>query len=330
MSRFASHQKTLVIALLLAVLTAVCWWMQPQFLGEMNIGLVLKYAGLFGIITLGVSFVIATGGIDLSIGSWIGCTAVLTPVLVKEYGMGAAGAIAVVLGLSVLAGLVHGLLVTKLRLQPFLVTLCGLFIYRGLARVAGGDRQQLLPESLLWVKKSLIEGRIVASLPVPAVFVLLVFLCVCGAVFINKTVWGRHLLATGRNEQAARFSGVNTAAVRILAFVICSVLAGLSGLLWLAEVGFAQGSSTGSFYELWAIAGAVLGACSLRGGECRMAGVLLGILMVAVIKQGVLLGVDDRWKEVVIGLFVLGGVILDEVMSRWLARAATGSRRAVT
>jgi ribose transport system permease protein len=320
MFRFASHQKTLVIAVLLVVLTIVCQGMQAQFLGEVNIGYVLKYAGLYGIITLGVSFVIATGGIDLSIGSWIGFSAVLTPVLITMNGMSAAAALGVVLSLSVVAGLLHGLLVTRMGLQPFLVTLCGLFIYRGLARVAGSDRQQLLPESLTWIKQTLIEGRPLGSLPVPAVFVLLLVLCLAGEVLINKTVWGRHLLATGRNEQAARFSGVNTAAVRVLAYVICSTLAGLSGVLWLAEIGFAQGTETGKFYELWAIAGAVLGACSLRGGECSMAGVLLGILMVAVIKQGVLLAVDDSWKEVVIGLFVLGGVILDELMSRWLAR----------
>lgn len=320
MFRFASHQKTLVIAALLTVLTAVCWGMQPQFLGEVNVGYIMKYAGLYGIITLGVSFVIATGGIDLSIGSWVGFSAVLTAALISTHGMSVTMALGAVLVLSLAAGSLHGLLVTRMGLQPFLVTLCGLFIYRGLARVAGSDRQQPLPENLRWVKESVIDGRLFGSLPVPAVFVLLVVLCGCAAVFLNKTVWGRHLLATGRNEQAARFSGVNTVRVRVLAYVICSVLAGLSGVLWLAELGYAQGTETGKFYELWAIAGAVLGACSLRGGECSMAGVLLGILMVIVIRQGVLLGVEDTWKEVVIGLFVLGGVILDEVMSRWLAR----------
>src|SRR6185503_12631926 len=129
----------------------------------------------------------------------------------------------------------------------------------------------------------------------------------------------RHMLATGRNEQAARFSGVNTNAIRMLAFVLCSVLAGLSGLLWLAETKSALGSSFGSFFELWAIAGAVLGGCSLRGGECSIAAVFLGILMVAEIKQGVLLIVEDSWKEVVLGMFVLAGVILDEILTRWLA-----------
>ena len=170
-----------------------------------------------------------------------------------------------------------------------------------------------------WMPEAFVSGRPVSFLPVPAVFLILILLCVLGALFLNKTVAGRHMLATGRNEQAARFSGVNTAAVRILAFVICSVLAGFAGILWLAETKSALGSSFGSFFELWAIAGAVLGGCSLRGGECSIAAVLLGILMVAEIKQGVLLIVEDSWKEVVLGMFVLAGVILDELLTRWLA-----------
>ena len=320
MFQFASHQKTLVIAGFLAVLSLVCWWLEPAFLRPESIYLVLKYAGLFGIIALGVSFVIITGGIDLSIGSWIGFSAVLLPVLVKVEGWSPGAAVAAVLGLSVVAGLLHGLLVTRLKLQPFLVTLCGLFIYRGLARVAGDGREHALPEEMRWIKDDLVLGRPLGALPVPGVFLVLAGLCVLAAVFLNLTVWGRQLLATGRNEQAARFSGVNTNAIRVLSFVLCSVLAGLAGLFFLAEAPSVLGSSFGSFYELWAIAGAVLGGCSLRGGECSIAAVLLGSLMVAEIKQGVLFVVEDLWKEVVLGLFVLGGVILDEVMSRWLAR----------
>lgn len=320
MPRFASHQKTLVIAGFLVLLTLVCWLLKPAFLKAGSIDLVLKYAGLYGIIALGVSFVIITGGIDLSIGSWIGFSAVMLPVLVKGHAWHPASAIAAIMGLSVLAGLAHGLLVTKLRLQPFLITLCGLFIYRGFARVAGGGREQSLPDSLKWIKEDLVMGRPVGDVPVPAVFFILLLLCLLAAVFLNKTIWGRHLLATGRNEQAARFSGVNTDAVRILSFILCSVLAGIAGLLFLADAPSVLGSSFGSFYELWAIAGAVLGGCSLRGGECSIAAVLLGSVMVAEIKQGVLFVVEDLWKEVVLGLFVLGGVIADELMSRWLAR----------
>jgi ribose transport system permease protein len=320
MFRFAAHQKTALIAGFLVVLTLVCWLLKPAFLKADSVDLVLKYAGLFGIIALGVSFVIITGGIDLSIGSWIGFSAVLLPVLVKGHGCSPLAAVAVIIGLSAAAGAAHGLLVTKLRLQPFLITLCGLFIYRGFARVAGGGREQMLPDNLKWMTDTLVSGRPFAALPIPAVFIILLLLGLLAALFLNKTVWGRHMLATGRSEQAARFSGINTDAVRITAFVICSVLAGVAGILWLAESKSALGSSFGSFYELWAIAGAVLGGCSLRGGECAIAAVLLGSVMVAEIKQGVLFVVEDLWKEVVLGLFVLGGVILDELMSRWLVR----------
>jgi len=320
MGFFAAHQKTLVIAGFLAVLSVVCWWLEPAFLRPASIYLVLKYAGLFGIIALGVSFVIITGGIDLSIGSWIGFCGVLVPVLVKVEGWPVAGALGAVAGLSVVAGTAHGLLVTRLGLQPFLVTLCGLFIYRGLARVTGDGREQSLPEEMGWMREGLLLGQPLPGLPVPGVFLVLVGLCVVAAVFLNKTVWGRHLLATGRNEQAARFSGVRTGRVRVLAFILCSVLTGLGSLFFLLDVVAVTGSAFGNFYELWAIAGAVLGGCSLRGGECRVAAVLLGSVMVAEIKQGVLFVVEDLWKEVVLGLFVLGGVVLDEVLSRWLAR----------
>ncbi len=320
MPRFASHQKTLVIAGFLILLSLVCWMLEPKFMSSDSIGLVLKYAGLYGIIALGVSFVIITGGIDLSIGSWIGFCAVLLPSLVKEHGLSPAVAVLIIAALSAAAGVLHGLLVTKLRLQPFLVTLCGLFIYRGFARVTGAGREQQLPESLSWMQDTLISGRPVAGLPVPSVFLVLILLSIAAAVFLNKTVWGRHMLATGRNEQAARFSGVNTTGMRILSFVLCSLLAGFAGILFLAESKSALGSSFGSFFELWAIAGAVLGGCSMRGGECSIAGVLLGGLMVAEIRQGVLFVVEDTWKEVILGLFVLGGVIADEFMSRWLAR----------
>ena len=322
-SLLAAHQKTLVIAALLAVLTAVCAALEPRFIGTDGIGLILKYAGLYGIIAIGVSFVIITGGIDLSIGSWIGLSAVLFPVLVREQGLAPDAAVAAILTISAAAGAVHGLLVTKLRLQPFLVTLCGLFIYRGLARIVGGNREQMVPPEAQWMRTTFVKAQPLGDLPVPAVFLLLLAVAALAAVFLNRTVWGRHLIATGRSEQAARFSGVATDGVRIAAYMICSVLAGLAGILFLLEVNSAQGSGFGNFYELWAIAGAVLGGCSLRGGQAGVAGVLLGILMVAEVRQAVGLIVRDEFKEFVIGSFILAGVVADELMGRFLAARRT-------
>jgi len=323
-SLFSQNSKTLLILALLVVLTLVCGWLEPRFLSRDSLGAVLKYAGLFGVIALGVSFVILTGGIDLSIGSWVGLSAVLYPVLLKQ-GLGVGTAALVIAGLSALAGLFHGLLVTKLNLQAFLVTLCGLFIYRGLARVAGGGREQILPADQEWLRDFLVLGRPLGGLPVPAVFLWMVGLAVLAAVFLNLTVTGRRLLATGRNEQAARFCGIGTVRLRVLSFVICSLLAGLSGVLFLLDSRSALGSSFGNSYELWAIAGAVLGGCSLRGGQCAIAGVVLGSVMVAEVRQAVFFVAGDEWKEFVIGVFILAGVIADEAFTRWMT---TRRRRA--
>ncbi len=313
-----NHSKTLLILALLGVLTLVCGALEPRFLSPDSLGMVLKYAGLFGVIALGVSFVILTGGIDLSIGSWVGLSAVLYPVLLKN-GLGMGAAAAAIAGLSVGAGLLHGLLVTRLNLQPFLVTLCGLFIYRGLARVLGGGREQILGADQEWLRDALVLGRPVAGWPVPSVFVLMVGLAAGAAVFLNLTVTGRRLLATGRNEQAARYCGIDTVRLRVLAYVLCSLLAGLGGVLFLLDARSALGSSFGNSYELWAIAGAVLGGCSLRGGQGAVAGVVLGSVMVAEVRQAVFFVAGDEWKEFVIGVFILAGVMADEAFARWMA-----------
>lgn len=317
---FSGHQKTLVIIALLALLTAVCGALEPRFLSPDSVGMVLRYAGLYGVIAIGVSFVIITGGIDLSIGSWIGFCAVLFPVLLLEHGLSPLAAALTVAALSLAAGAFHGLLVTKLKLQAFLVTLCGLFIYRGVARVTGGAREQILPESAEPLRDLFVRGRIIDGAPVPAVFLWMLGLAVVAAVFLHRTVPGRHLLATGASEQTARFSGLATVRLRVMAFMLCSLCAGLGGVLFLLESRSALGSSFGSFYELWAIAGAVLGGCSLRGGRCSIAGVVLGSVLVAEVRQAVFFIAGDEWKEFVIGVCILVGVIADEAFTRWLAR----------
>ncbi len=317
-----NHTKTLLIFALLVVLTLVCGWLEPRFLSRDSLGAVLKYAGLFGVIALGVSFVILTGGIDLSIGSWVGLSAVLYPVLLKS-GLGMGAAAGVIAVLSVGAGLLHGLLVTRLNLQAFLVTLCGLFIYRGLARVLGGGREQILPAEQEWWRDALVLGRPLGGWPVPSVFLLMVGLAVVAAVFLNRTVTGRRLVATGSNEQAARYCGVGTARLRVLAYVLCSLMAGLAGVLFLLDGRSALGSSFGNSYELWAIAGAVLGGCSLGGGQGSVAGVVLGSVMVAEVRQAVFFVAGDEWKEFVIGVFILAGVMADEALARWMAARRT-------
>jgi ribose transport system permease protein len=144
---------------------------------------------------------------------------------------------------------------------------------------------------------------------------------VVSAVFLNLTIFGRYLLALGRNEQAARYSGINTDRIVILAYVICSFLAGLGGILFALDVNSVQPSGLGEFYELYAIAAAVLGGCSLRGGEGSILGVLIGTAVMRVLYNAInILGIPTQLEFAIIGVVILGGVLADELVKRLVAR----------
>ena len=152
---------------------------------------------------------------------------------------------------------------------------------------------------------------------VPMSFVVLIIIGIITAIVLNKTVFGRYLLAVGHNEEAARFSGIKTDRVKIAAYMICSLLGGFAGMLFVLDTNGATPSSFGNFYELYAIAGAVLGGCSLRGGEGAIFGVICGAALVQVAEKAVFfLGVEEKSKFTVIGIFILIGVIADELFRR--------------
>ncbi len=315
------NQKTFGIIGLLLLIFVVTGLVERSYWSPANLMNMLRYIGLYGIIAIGVSFVIITGGIDLSIGALIGLTGVLFPMLLIEIMPDAPVlvAFAIILALSLVVGLVHGLLITKLRLQPFLVTLCGLFIYRGIARSVANDSTKGFGNDFTALRETLVKGELFGMIPMPFVIVLLIG--VIAAVLLNMTTFGRYLLALGRNEQAARFSGIHTDRMKIYAYMICSCLAGFGGIMFVLDTNGATPSKFGNFYELWAISGAVLGGCSLRGGEGSIAGVICGAALVQVTTTAVFfLGVSDTHKFTVIGAFILIGVTVDELLNRYAAR----------
>ena len=317
---YTNNRKTLTIFALLVCIFIGTGILQRSFWGPANVMNMLRYIGLYGIIAIGVSFVIITGGIDLSIGSLIGLTGVLFPMLLFEIMPGAPiiVAMAVILGVGLVVGVIHGLLVTKLRLQPFVVTLCGLLIYRGLARAVADDKVKGFGNEFTGLRETMVKGTF-AGLPMPFVWMLLIGLI--AAVLLNMTTFGRYLLALGRNEQAARFSGINTDRMKIFAYVICSMLAGFGGIMFVLDTNQAPPSNFGNFYELWAISGAVLGGCSLRGGEGAIAGVICGTALVQIATTAVFfLGVPDAHKLTVMGIIILIGVTADELLTRYAAK----------
>ena len=153
----------------------------------------------------------------------------------------------------------------------------------------------------------------------------LAVLAALAAVFLNRTIWGRYLLALGRNEEAAHYSGINTDRMVILAYIICAFTAGIGGVLFALDVNSVQPSSQGNFYELYAIAAAVLGGCSLRGGEGSILGVLCGTAVLRLLYNAInILGIPTQLEFAIIGTVILGGVIVDELIRRLAARRRTG------
>jgi len=318
------RSKTLGILGLLIVVCLVTWIRNPDaFASANNVENLMRRTALFGIISIGVAFVIITGGIDLSIGSVIGLVGSLLPYLLVEEGWPMPLVLLLLAVLAPAIGLVHGLLITKLRLQPFVVTLCGLLVYRGIARGITGDATQGFGQDYLGLRT--LAGDIPLpffeefQLPVP--FVMLVVLAIVAAVFLNRTIYGRYLFALGRNEQAARYSGINTDRMVIVAYVISASLAGLGGMLFALDLNSVQPDKHGEFYELYAIAAAVLGGCSLRGGEGTILGVVFGAAVMRVLNNSiVLLGIPDELEFAIIGTVIITGVIVDELVRRMVNR----------
>ena len=313
-----------ILGLLLAIFV-VTWIVEPKFVSAYNLQNIIRWTSLFGIISIGVAFVIITGGIDLSIGSLIGLVGCMLPMLLAA-GYPPVIALLAVVVLSLAIGLMHGLLITRLGLQPFVVTLCGLLFYRGFARWLTHDQVQGFGSSYEGLRQLAI-GKVSLgggfALPIP--FFLLVLTGVLAALFLNRTIWGRYLLALGRNEVAARYSGIQIERMKILAYVLCSGTAGLGGILFALDVNSVQPAAHGNFYELYAIAAAVLGGCSLRGGEGSILGVVIGAAVMRLLYNAInVSGIPTQLEFAIIGAVILAGVIADELIRRVAGRRRAG------
>ena len=288
--------------------------------------------GLSGILCLGAGLLIITGGVDLSIGSVVGLCACAFSFLVLKFAvwippytqgwaewatpwivLGVPAFLVMVLG--ALVGAVNGLVVTYLRVQAFVVTLCGLFIYRGAARSIAQDQIPPIAEHVAGVSE-FFQGQF---LWLPIYVWLLLGLFAVATIFLHGTVYGRYFFAIGSNEKAAHYSGINVDAYKIFAYVICSGFAALYSLMYVIHYNTVQPAQTGNFMELYAIAGAVLGGCSLRGGEGSTLGMLIGTSILILLPNLTnMCGVPSQLEPTVIGTALLFCAILDEQLRRGL------------
>lgn len=308
-----------IFGLLVVLCVFVAVMSHGTFLSVANLQNTSRLIGLYGIFSIGLGLVIITGGIDLTVGSVFALLGVLLSMMLVDWHWPWPLAVLAVLAGGSLLGAFHGFLITRVNLQPFIVTLCGLLFYRGIARFIAGDGTKGFGESQGFELLQTLATGSVLGVPVP--FVLLLIVAVIMSIVLHRSVYGRYLYAVGRNEEAARYSGVNAKRVIAGAYVISGLLAGLASILIAFYTNSISPSSHGQSYELYGIAAAVLGGCSLRGGEGSIVGILIGAALLQVLQNLVnLLGIPSSLNFAVVGTVILLGVITDELIKRRKAK----------
>lgn len=312
-------KKELGTFLLLVVLCVIVALLNPRFVSAANLQNMARLIGAYGIFSVGLGLVIITGGIDLSVGSVFALLGVLLSLMLTAWGWPSTLAVGAIIAVAVALGAFHGLLITKAKIQPFIVTLCGLLFYRGVARFIANDETKGFGsaegfESL----RNLANG---SFLGIPTPFLLLIVISAVMWVVLHRSIYGRYLFAVGRNETAARYSGLNSDRIIASAYIILGALAGVAGIVFAFYTNSISPSSHGNFFELYGIAAAVLGGCSLRGGEGSIIGILIGTALLQVLQNLVnLLGIPSSLNFAVMGAVILLGVLADQLLQRRAAR----------
>ncbi|MEN6356806.1 MAG: ABC transporter permease [Armatimonadota bacterium] len=300
-----------MILLLIGLMAIICVYQYSTtgsvvFFSPVNISNLAQRIGMLGIYTLGMGIVILSGGIDLSVGSVVGLVGVVIAMGYVNYGWSPWLMSLIVLPFCALLGFWHSFLIGRFKLQPFIVTLSSLLLLRGLARgISGGKGITLEHPSF-----AVIGNNSILGIPIP--FLILIGLSLIVGFIMNYTVWGRYLYAIGRNEEAVRYSGIKVNKMRTLAYVMCAVLAGIAGIVEVSYTGDVQPANSGLMYEMWAVAAAVLGGCSMRGGEGTVIGIIVGSALIRLMDNGInLMGIPSDWQWAVIGIIIICGVIAD-------------------
>jgi len=300
-----------VVLLAVAVLWLAIGLTESRFVSGENIQNIMQQMAIKGVIGIGAVIVILTGGIDLSVGSVVGFVNVLFALMVtKETGLPVPAALALVLVLSAAIGLVNGVMVHDLRLPPFIATLGMMTVLRGATLLVTKSR------NVFDLPRSLSEFANTYHLYVPDLFWILVGVVICTEILLRRTHFGRYIYALGSNREAARLTGVNTRLVTYGVYMLGAFLGGVAGAMETARQWMGV-PTTGTMYELDAIAVAVLGGASLGGAEGTAFGAFIGALLMTTIYNGaVLLGINPNFTMVLVGLILIVTVAADQLRKR--------------
>ena len=290
----------------LILLIVVISIMNSAFLDLSNLLNLLRQVSINGLIAFGMTFVILTGGIDLSVGSILALSSAFTAILITSGLVPIVALIVGVLG-GFLLGVFNGVLVTFGSMAPFIATLATMTIFRGLTLVVtDGNPITNLGDSYMF---QLFGKGYFFGIPVPAVTMIIVFIIL--AIILQKTTFGRHTYAIGGNEVASKISGIKVKRMKILIYGISGLMSALAGAILTSRLNSAQ-PTAGTSYELDAIAAVVLGGTSLTGGKGRIVGTFIGVLIIGVLNNGLnLLGVSSFYQQVVKGIVILIAVLID-------------------
>jgi ribose/xylose/arabinose/galactoside ABC-type transport system permease subunit len=298
--QYGIYLAFLIICLVLAFST-------PRFFTVSNLLTIGNQVSINALLAFGVTFVIITGGIDLSLGSMVAVTGVVAATFAHPDTYPVIVPIVIGLGAGLGIGAFNGFVVTKSKVPPFIVTLGTMTIGRGLALILSKGR----PVSNLSDSFNFIGGGNVLGIPFPIIILIVAFI-VC-SILLNKTILGRYMYAVGGNEPAARASGIRVNNVKMWVYTICGLLSAMGGILLTSRITTGQ-PNAGAGFELDAIAAAIIGGTSTSGGTGTMTGTLIGALLIGVISNSLdLLNVTSYYQQVVMGVIIIGAVVLDSM-----------------
>jgi ribose transport system permease protein len=315
--RAGAAQRVLAFGALIA-LVVVFSLASPNFLQFNNLVGILLATAVNGVLALGVTFVIITGGIDLSIGTVMSFAAVITGLLIASWGLPVPVGVLGGLLAGALCGLLNGVLIAGLRIPPFIVTLGMLNVAKGLALVLSGLKPIYFNDAPAFnqIAMGSLVGSLVRGLDIPNAVLILFGAALLASLILSQTVLGRYAFALGSNEEATRLSGVDVKAWKVAVYTLAGMFSGLAGVLIAARLNSAQ-PALGQGYELDAIAAAVIGGTSLSGGTGSIMGTIIGAFIISTLTNGLrILSVPQEWQTVITGGIVVVAVYLDIIRRR--------------
>ena len=289
-----------------------------NFFNFSNLVGILLSTAVIGVLALGATFVIITGGIDLSVGTVMTLSSVMTGVFITNMGLPVVVGIIGGLLTGAVCGLISGIAIARFGIPPFIATLAMMMIAKGLALVISGAKPIYFTQSktFMEISQGSLLGKLIPGFEIPNAVLIFFIAAIIGSILLTRTILGRYNFAIGSNEEATRLSGVNVRNWKILIYTLTGVFTGLAGILMASRLNSAQ-PSLGMGYELEAIAAVIIGGTSLSGGKGTIIGTVIGALIMSVLTNGLrIMSVPQEWQTVVVGLVILLAVYADNLRRR--------------